>query len=85
MSNYTIESKNEFHRATTELQRVNVRNALMTPEVRLAMVFAVSQMVDAGATKEQLEGAKTYRELLLNLAEQQPKPAIFPEKKLTQG
>lgn len=85
MATYTIEPKNEFHRATTDVQRTNVRNALMTPEVRLAMVFAVSLMADNGATKEQIEGARTYREILLNIAEAQPKPSTFPEKKLNQG
>lgn len=77
-----IDSKTEFLRATNEQQRVAVTNHLMSPEVRLAMVFAFSQLSENGATKEQLEGAIAYRDCLLNLAEPLPKKATFPEKKL---
>lgn len=77
-----IETKLEFHRATTEEQRTALRGSFTTPTARLAMVFAVSQMVESGATKEQLEGAKHYRELLLEISEALPNPSTFPEKKL---
>lgn len=79
----TVESKTEFHRATTKEQREAVASALMTKEVRFALVFAFSSMAESGATQEQLSGAKIYREMLLNLAEPAPKKADFPEKKLT--
>ena len=78
----TIESKTEFHRATTEQQRAVVKNSLMSPEVRFALVFAMSSMVENGATKEQLDGAKMYRTALLNLSEPEQKKPTFPEKKL---
>lgn len=80
-----IETKLEFHRATTEEQRNTLRGSFTTPTARLAMVFAVSSMVEAGATKEQLDGATRYRELLLEISEALPKPATFPEKKLALG
>lgn len=81
----TVETKTEFHRATTDAQRIQVKEALLKPEVRLAMVFALSLMVENGASQERLAGAKEYRELLLNLSEPKSKPVTYPEKNLKQG
>lgn len=78
-----IEAKTEFHRATTPEQRTLVHDRLVSLEVRLAMVFAYSSMAEAGATKEQLDGALMYRGALLNLAEPKETVPTFPEKKLT--
>jgi hypothetical protein len=41
-------------------------------------------MAEDGATKEQLEGARIYRSLLLNLAEPPPEKLSFPQRQLKQ-
>lgn len=54
-----------------------------SPAVRNAVVFAFSEMVmRPGVTKEHLEGAKIYADILLNLGEAAEKVEPFPSKQL---
>ena len=50
--------------------------------LRLAVVFAMSQLVFNGATKEQLDGAKLFATALMTLGDPiQPVPT-FPSKEI---
>lgn len=46
------------------------------------MVFALSQMMERGATAENIEGAIMYRNCLMNIAEPKAEPPTFPKKEL---
>lgn len=79
----TIDAKSEFLKSQ-KASLPDVANLVTSPLMRTTMVFAFSQMAEMGATKEQLEGARIYRDLLLNLAEPPPEKPSFPQRQLKQ-
>ena len=78
----TLDSKTHFLKISDDSAKVWLTEAMNSSAARTAMVFAFSQLAEEGASKEQLDGARRYRDLLINLAEPKPKPVEFPEKKL---
>jgi len=54
----------------------------MSPTARIVVVFAMSQMVHDNASKEQLEGAKRFAHILLNLGDKDEPIPAFPDKSI---
>lgn len=51
--------------------------------LRITTTFAYAQMAYEGVTKEQLDGAKRYAQILMTMGDPPQKQATFPEKGLT--
>lgn len=52
------------------------------PALRYGTVYALAEMVTLGASKEQLDGARIFADILLNLGEKAEKIEPFPVKQV---
>lgn len=78
----TLDAKTHFLKAIDDQTKSQLLEVLNSSMARSAMVYAMSQLAEDGASAEMLFGAKRFRELLINLPEPQPQPTTFPKKEL---
>lgn len=50
--------------------------------LRLATTFAIAEMASTGATREQMDGALRYSNILMNLGEPIEKAVTYPVKQV---
>jgi hypothetical protein len=68
----------QAHKDAAEALSVMSRERVL----RLATVFAISEMASTGATKEQMDGALRYSHILMNLGEPIEKAVTYPTKQV---
>ncbi len=73
----TLSAREQFHKTFTEKETSDLAGILNSTPVKNAMVFAVANMTIAGATKEQLDGARLLCLSLLTIAQPITKPEDF--------
>ncbi len=63
-----LSAKQVFLQAVPAETLAGIATQLNTVPIRMAMIYATTHMVENGATSEQLQGAKLFRNALLNIA-----------------
>ena len=64
-----ISSKSHFLKTFPAEEIVKLANNLNSPIARSAMIFLTAHMCEQRRSQEQIVGAMTFRDLLLNIAE----------------
>lgn len=78
----TIEAKQEFHRATTKEEREALLEFIKSSPFRIAMIHTTNKLAEMGIGKDEMRGALLFRTELLELAEPEPTPTVYPQKQL---
>jgi hypothetical protein len=71
--------KQQFIRRHHDLS-LQLNQTVAEPWFQESMVYALSQMTDSGATKEELQGAKKFRDIFTTLGEPVDDPEPRPDK-----
>lgn len=74
-----LSPKSQFLRRHDDLV-LALRDTIPQPWFQEAMTYALAQMTENGATRDELNGAKLFREALATLGEPEAQPEDRPDK-----
>lgn len=77
-----LDPKSQFIQWTPEDQREAFTRFMSQPLARNAAIYALALITTKGASKEQLDGARLFADVFMNLAEPQDEMPVYPTKAL---
>lgn len=73
----TLSARENFHRTHDEKQRSELSQLVNSTPVKEAMIVTMARLMEMGATKDYLQGARLFCIELLNIADPIMKPDEF--------